>query len=283
MAQSFGGDWTEDKLDLLRKYLVPYAKIMSKRNFRFAYIDAFAGTGYREKRRTGGTADPLFPELAEQESQEFMDGSARLALRIEPRFSNYIFNEQDPERFTELAKLKTLSPEKGGDIELVNADANAWLIDRCLNRKWKKHRAIVFLDPFGMQVEWKTVKAIANTKAIDLWVLFPLGIATNRLLRKDGRIPQGWKQRLDKLFGTDEWFDVFYRTHTDLFGRTRAEKTVNLNGIGLYYLDRLRTLFPHVVDNPRPLYNSTGNPLYLFCFASHNKIAVKIAQNILSR
>jgi three-Cys-motif partner protein len=45
-GQQFGGDWTEEKLDRVRKYLAAYATIMNKQKFRFAYIDAFAGTGY---------------------------------------------------------------------------------------------------------------------------------------------------------------------------------------------------------------------------------------------
>ena len=44
-------------------------------------------------------------------------------------------------------------------------------------------RAVLFLDPYGMEVEWDTMVAIAKTQAIDLWILFPLGIAVNRLLK----------------------------------------------------------------------------------------------------
>jgi hypothetical protein len=48
--QQFGGDWTGEKLERVRKHLVAYAAIMNaqrekKRGFRLAYIDAFAGTG----------------------------------------------------------------------------------------------------------------------------------------------------------------------------------------------------------------------------------------------
>lgn len=48
-----------------------------------------------------------------------------------------------------------------------------------------RRRAVVFLDPFGMQVEWRTIERIGQTKAIDLWILFPLGVAVNRFLTKD--------------------------------------------------------------------------------------------------
>lgn len=58
----FGGDWTEQKLEMLRKYLVAYATLMNKQPFRFAYIDAFAGTGERQFQHKQKTA-PLFPEL----------------------------------------------------------------------------------------------------------------------------------------------------------------------------------------------------------------------------
>ena len=46
-----------------------------------------------------------------------------------------------------------------------------------------------------MQVQWDTMKAIAETKAIDLWILFPLGVAVNRLLKKDGNIEDSWRLR----------------------------------------------------------------------------------------
>ncbi|GAI54351.1 unnamed protein product, partial [marine sediment metagenome] len=60
----------------------------------------------------------------------------------------------------------------------------------CNNYKWQNNRAVLFLDPYGMQVNWETIKAIANTEAIDLWYLFPFGIGVNRLLQKDaGKMP----------------------------------------------------------------------------------------------
>ena len=74
--QRFGGDWTAEKLERVRKYLVAYATIMQKQNFRFAYIDAFAGTGYRTLKQTKDPRELLVPELAENDSQGFLDGSA---------------------------------------------------------------------------------------------------------------------------------------------------------------------------------------------------------------
>ena len=286
MPDLFGGSWTDEKLVRLRKYLAAYATIMRKQNFRFAYIDAFAGTGYMEREKAGAADRGLFPELAEGESKEFAEGSARIALQVEPPFDKYIFVEQALESFGELSKLKEEFPGRAERIELVNADANAWLQDRCLNYNWSRNRSVVFLDPFGMQVEWATIEAVAATEAVDLWILFPLGVAVNRLLRRDGQIDDSWRKRLDLVFGTTDWYDAFYKEKEDLFG-PRSEKVINLEGIGRYYNERLKAAFKRggVASNPLPLRNSRGNPLYLFCFAAANPrgalTAINIAQDIL--
>src|SRR5580693_5467481 len=81
----------------------------------------------------------------------------------------------------------------------------------CAARDWSKERAVVFLDPYGMQVEWSTVQTLAATKGVDLWYLFP-GIA--RLLRHDGKIDEKWGARLDILLGTDAWRTRFFQKET---------------------------------------------------------------------
>jgi three-Cys-motif partner protein len=288
--QLFGGDWTEQKLERVRKYLAAYTKIMHKQRFRFAYIDAFAGTGYRNLSQEDNPRQLLLPELGESATQEFLDGSARIALRVTPRFTKYIFIEKSPGRFEELQKLRSEFPALASDIILVNADANAYIKDICENRRWDRHRAVLFLDGFGMEVEWKTVEAVAKTKAIDLWYLFPLGVAVNRLLRRDGKIDESIRHRLNAIFGATDWFDTFYklRTESTIFEKvTRLAKAASFDLIGHYFVKRLKEVFVGVAENPLPLYNSRNVPLYLLCFASGSPrgapTAIRIAQNILRR
>lgn len=290
IPHGFGGDWTDEKLERIAKYLAAYATIMQKQRFRFAYIDAFAGTGYRTLKRTDDPEQLMFPELAEKGSQDFLEGSARKALQVQPRFHKYIFIEKDEQRFEALNRLRLEFPEVAADIVLVNAEANSYLQDMCLTRNWLKHRAVLFLDPYGMEVEWQTLEAIAQTQAIDLWLLFPLGIAVNRLLRRDGNIDPAVRKALNRLFGAEDWYKTFYwtRTETGLFGtETYTYKVGDFDTIAQYMIGRLRTIFPGVAENPLPLFNSRNNPLYLLCFAAGNpqgaKTAVKIAQDILKR
>jgi three-Cys-motif partner protein len=163
-------------------------------------------------------------------------------------------------------------------------------INELCAKNWKNNRAVLFLDPFGMQVPWSTIASIARTEAIDLWYLFPIGIAVNRLLKKDGNIKPSIRRRLDEVFGTPEWYETFYsiRTERDLFGNySFTEKTANFQVIANYFVERLETVFEGVAENPLLLVNSQNSPLYLLCFASANKkgapTAIKIAQHILKK
>lgn len=292
VTHEFGGDWTTEKLNRVHKYLNAYMRIF-ERNERARYlfpiyVDAFAGTGYRTASRRKPESADVFPEFANEDTQSFLKGSARIALEIQPPFQEYIFIEQDQTRYQELNNLKSEFPHLADRIRTINAEANAYLIDWCQVTNWQKRRAVVFLDPYGMQVEWRLIEAIANTKAIDLWLLFPLGIGVSRLLTKQTTPPEEWAQALTRIFGTEDWKNTFYhrKTALTLWGEKEEEvKATDFDEIGQFFVNRLKSVFAAVADNPLPLFNSKNNPLYLLCFAAGNprgsKTAVKIAQNIL--
>lgn len=293
----FGGEWTETKLEILKRYLHAYNVALKHQPskatpFKRAYIDAFAGSGYRTQSGKGASAEAPqsafdFPDLAEDEPQTLLDGSARLSLQVEPAFDSYIFIEKDAGRCAALEALKTDFPERADAIVLREGEANAEIRKLC-SKDWRAHRAVLFLDPYGLQVEWATLEAIARTRAIDLWLLYPLGMGVNRMVTRTGEIPPSWRQRLKLLLGNDEWEQAFYRRvkEEDLFDASveRLAK-VTVNEIGDYFLRRLREIFPGVADTPAVLRNSRGSPLYLLCFAAGNpkgaKPALRIAEYLL--
>lgn len=294
-APRFGGDWTEAKLGVIAKYLKGYTKALKEqpskeRPFKKSYIDAFAGTGYRQAHRDDEgpqTADLPLPDLIEQEPQALLDGSARVALRTEPRFDKYIFIERSAERCAHLESLKMEFPALAADIGIRQGDANAEIQEIC-GGNWTSDRAVLFLDPYGMQVEWEALEAVASTRAIDMWLLFPLGIGVNRLLKRTGDIPAPWRYRLNTLLGTDEWYDEFYRVERtpSLFGGEQEHVVkATMATIGRYFNRRLKTIFAGVADQPGVLRNSSNNPLYLLCFAVANKrgapVALRIANHLL--
>ncbi len=286
----FGGDWTTRKLDVLAVYLQSYTTALKKAPFDKYYIDAFAGTGYLDTRREegpGASQNLLLPDLAEPEPQTLLDGSARRALVTDPQFDRYVFIERNAERCAQLEALKAEFPHIASRIEIRQGDANLEIQELC-SGDWRRRRAVLFLDPYGMQVEWATIEAIALTQAIDLWVLFPLGIGVNRLLTKSGEIPETWRHRLDLLLGTEDWYDEFYRVEAtpNLFGDDQ-ERVIKASTetIGKYFNRRLESIFAGVAAKPGVLRNSKNNPLYLLCFAVANArakdIALRIANHLL--
>lgn len=299
-AHVFGGPWTAQKLAVLAKYLSAYSTALSKQHFRTAYVDAFAGSGDREDSATaraeaeaqthidGEQVQQPLPINGEDEQPvaEFLDGSVRVALRCEPRFDRYIFIEKNLARCRELERLKEEFPECAARIRVQRGDANAEIQTLC-RKNWATRRAVLFLDPYGMQVQWSTIESIAATKAIDLWVLFPLG-GVNRMLTQSGEIPAGWRARLDELFGSTDWYERLYRSETSesLFDEP-MERMVKAGtaAISEYFMERLRRCFAAVAPKPMVLRNSKNSPLYLFCFAASNPngaaVALKIANHIL--
>lgn len=289
----FGGRWTDKKLERLRKYLFAYMKIFSQNpgavHFTTTYVDAFAGTGRRDSDHSSGSNSGLL--FNDPDTRQFKKGSARIALEIEPPFDRYVFVDHNAEHVQELMLLKEEFASLADRICIKEEEANEYVRNWCGSTNWMSNRAVVFLDPYGTQVEWATIRGIAKTEAIDLWLLFPLGQAVNRLLTRNGPPPESWAQCLTRLFGTDSWKEAFYRRTEgqDLFDRTdeKLVKDATYAAIGKFFVERLNSIFPGVASHPLALYNSKGVPIYLLCFAAGNPkgaaTAVKIADHLLQR
>ncbi len=295
LEHRFGGDWTSEKLERVRKYLHAYMQIFSKNEraqfLTTVYVDAFAGTGYISPKSKNISAElGLFPELTEPETQTFLKGSAQIALEIEPNFDYFIFVEREAAYAAELQRLRLQNHHLAHKIDIVQADANHFLREWCETQNWKTQRAVVFLDPYSLEVEWNTLKILADTKAVDLWLLWPIGQTINRLLTKRHLPPEKWAEALTRAFGSEDWKEQFYakpeQSQLGLFGDEAAEENIKIadfKQIERFFIDRLKTIFPHVAQNPLYLENSQNTPLYLLCFAAHNPTAVNIARDILKK
>jgi three-Cys-motif partner protein len=291
---SFGGGWTEDKLSRLGKYLTAYRTIYARNErakyFTTWYVEAFAGTGSRSPVGGSPTAEGgLFDEVyRDPETTRYRDGSARIALGLASPFHHYLFIEKSKKRVTELkASIQKDFPKRLSLCDFKHGDANVVLKAWCRERNWRKERAVVFLDPYGMQVDWDTIEVLAATKAIDLWYLFPLGVGVARLLTRDGTIDLSWQKRLDSVFGTNEWRSRFYETRTTqgLFGAHESvARNVTVDNVQAFIQERLARCFPKVAEG-LVLRNSKSSPLYSLCFAAANargaSTALRIAQSIL--
>lgn len=290
-SHEFGGDWTEEKLRRLGKYLPFYTTALKNFEFELAYIDAFAGTGYRKgASKNDGQELQLEMEELGKSVETVQSGSARIALKTKPPFCRYIFIEKSPNRITALKSLVHEFPNRADRVEFINDDANSAIKEICARPVWKNQRAVLFLDPYGAQVDWTTIKTIADSGKIDLWYLFPY-IAVNRMTRRDGRNPASWEKTLDSLFGEPNWRTEFYTesSQTDLFSEPAKEKSTSPERVEQYIIKRLKTICPPggVANRGLKLVNSRGTCMYILLFACTNenpraqKLALKVAGPLL--
>ncbi|MCH7904203.1 MAG: three-Cys-motif partner protein TcmP [Armatimonadetes bacterium] len=288
--QEFGSSWTSDKLRVLREYLSAYLHILrgpkAKGFYRLTYLDAFAGTGNIAIGKRDPRGQDRLIDVGDEET--LIAGSARVALEQEMSFDEYVFIEQSSAKVARLESLKNEYPERADKIRVVREDANSFL------QSWSKTvsrqtRAVVFIDPFGMQLSWETMVSLAETGCCDVWILFPLS-AVNRVLTEKGKLPDQWASRLDVFFGTKEWRKAFYKEREveTLFG-TEIEtiRQADFSAISEYFADRLNGIFAATIREPRVLRNSRGTPLFLLSFATANpksvKVAIRVAQYLAEK
>lgn len=273
---SFGGDWTKIKIEILVEYAKAYLHIMNKNKcFKLLYFDGFAGSGFIVK------DDKIDIDIT--------IGAARRIVEINhPRpFDIYYFVEKKLSYFKTLKKeTKDAYPMK--DIFIVHDDCNKKLIDlanflRKPNNKF--FRTLAYIDPCGMQVEWRSLEALSRLN-LDMWILVPTGLGVNRLLKKNGDISMVWLNRLEKFLGINksEISDLFYTRSPTLFDEfvhiQKENKAIQKSAI--LYGNRLKEIFNYV-SKPYELKNSSNSIMYHLFLTSNNKTAVKIANDIVKK
>jgi three-Cys-motif partner protein len=158
-------------------------------------------------------------------------GSAIRALGVRPPFHRYLLNDKKRSNVEALRdSVKDDFPHLSDRVRVTNLDANVMLRNLCASENWKETRAVVFLDPFGLQIDYETLVMLGRTEAIDLWYLVPV-FAMYRQVSGDGQINPDGGPRVDAALGTDLWRQVAVieeETH-DLFNQPqlRSKRAVD--------------------------------------------------------
>ena len=275
---SFGGDWTLQKLEILKRYLDAYTTALKKMPFNLMYLDAFAGEGYWSPKSA-------YTQEDYGDFNDLLKGSASIALDVQDKpFDRLIFIEKAPERCESLSRLRTTHPNR--NIEVISRDANIVLPKFCADME-HNDRAVVFLDPFKTEVSWATIEAIASTQKIDCWILFPL-MAITRMMPVRNKPPSTLSPQLDRVFGGSKHWKDFYSApiQQSLFGGEQPQQRASgSKQIADRYRERLAEVFEKVAPTRRQLTNSMNSPMFELFFAAGNPqgapIAVRIADHIL--
>lgn len=252
------GPWTSVKLDYLRRYVTIFETSMRGKPWRQRnYIDLYAGSGkYRET-----------------ENGSVFLGSALVALTTEHPFTNYYLSDSCSDN---IDVLKTRTKQSVYSIEYKVGDANQLvqqIVDQIqgidnqkLPGKWSSLN-LAFLDPDGLELEWRTVQCLASLFTMDLIIYYSqygLNINfENCYLAKT-------ETDLDRFFGTDQWRRIYERWKTK----------GSISGIHRelidFYKSNLSSLgYSDIHDQEEgcePIMRNTKKaPLYRLIFASKNK------------
>jgi len=256
------GDWSELKLEILKKYASAYSAILTKKNLHHAYLEGFAGPGKHVSKR----------------SKELIPGSPQNALNIEPAFEEYYLVDLDAARADELRRQT-----KGrSNVHVCCGDCNEILVAEVFPKiQYKDYRrALCILDPYGLHLDWKVIASAAELGTIEIFLNFPiLDMNRNVLWRNDGASAAD-VERMNAFWGDDSWRHVAYRSDTNLFGELEKQPNEVIAGA---FRERLRKIagFKYVPE-PAPMRNSRGAIMYYLFFAAQQPAADKIVVDILS-
>jgi three-Cys-motif partner protein len=283
----FGGVSTDLKLSLVEGYLRAFTTALRGKFSELWYLDAFAGTGERTVRHAAKEGDLFDP--ATDERIERHRGSAQIAIDVSPAFDRLIFMDINPKHCEALRELRLKHSDR--QIHVLEGNANEAIQRVLRNRPWDGIRGVMFLDPYGMSVNWETLGSIRATEAIDVWYLFSLSGLFRQAALDRGAVDQSKHAAITRVLGTNEWETAFYRKteKLDLFGQIDEEhaRVADVEAMEAFVWTRLSTLFPKVLK-PFRLKDNRGISQFALFFCISNPdpraigLATRIANHILN-
>jgi len=231
---------TKGKLTILRKYLPALTKILRSKvptRPRY-YIDFFAGPG-----------------RCLDESGDICDGSPFVAVKTTPSFSNFIFVDIDQAYCNALRRRL----EKISNINVIHGDCNE-VVHEVLSMMNTHDPCFVFLDPFGLELKWRTIETLSKKRRIDILINFPIG-AVHRSMGKKGA-----EHTVSECLGCDEWKNIRGRGYP---ARIRLRDL---------YIEKIQQFFQYI--SPKLVYTQNNVPLYYLIYGCHFSVGKKIWEDI---
>ena len=257
------GLWALHKLAILSNYFRAFNQAAQKAPLR-NYVDGFAGHGLNRIR--GGNT--------------FAYGSALLAARSEPRFTNLLLMEQNASAHAALQSRLGHDPR----VRMRLGDCNEVLATEMATALDQHAPTLCVLDPNGVELAWSTVEEVSRfrlgRRKTELLITFARSMALLRLLPVDGDIDDATRFLIDRFFGTREWEPIYeQRVSGELEPGQASEKYLHL------YENRLRDVlgYRHVFSTSVRRRGHAGGPLYLLTFASDDDAGDRIMRHVFER
>jgi hypothetical protein len=231
---------TKIKHKVFRDYFDKWVKILGKYD-NLNYIDGFGGCGaYKDQKDK--VKEPYY-------------GSPILAARVikdNQKHVNILIVDKEKENIT---NLKGIFKYLELDIKptFIN-DTFDSAINKILDKVSNIAPTFVFIDPFGFEIKYSTLKRIMNIKKSEILFNFMFN-GINRFLSLEQN-----EQIMNDLFGTNEW-----KSLSELKGVERENKMINLYRSQLKRIAKF--VFPYKMEFPE----MRRTYYYLFHLTNHYK------------
>jgi three-Cys-motif partner protein len=233
------GRWGKRKYHFLKRYLDLFSTGMKHHWPKRYYIDLFSSSGRARIRDTN----------------EIVTTSALLAAEVSDPFTRLILCEREPD-LAEALRRRLASLTLPNPPVVVQGDANRCISELLGYVPRTKALAVTFADPYGLHLDFETVRAIAAYRS-DLIVLLPDRMDALRNWAK--YYYDNPNSNLDRFMGEPGWREV-------LLDSSQANSAERLRS---RYLEQLRTLGYEHFGQER-VSNDRGTEIYMLIFASRH-------------
>jgi three-Cys-motif partner protein len=265
------GPWTEVKIEIVREYAAVFQKIVKGKaySFRGIYMDGFSGAGIVESESRGGVT---------------IESTPGRIVKIEPPFDEYHFIELEPTKMKLLRSLVGDAP----NVTLHAGDSNKILLETILPTMTYQsfRKGLLFLDPYGMHLDWAVVEAAGESQCVDLLLNFPIMDMNRRVLRTHPSDSGGADvERMTRFFGDKgSWWNAVYEQAPGLFGPMPSKKKPGNEPVVEAYRTRLKEVagFKYV-SAPLAMTNDNNAVVYYLIGASRVEAGVKLFNSVFRK
>lgn len=161
------GPWADEKYKLLGGYCEIFTTGMRNLWDNLIYIDLFAGAGYARIKN----------------SNKIRMTSALIAMSVNHKFNKYILCESD-EKCMAALKFRVKKHFPDVDVIFIDGDSNK-NIDEIIkviprHSEFEKVLRFCFVDPFSLNLCFKTIQRLSTVGKIDFLILLALYMDANR-------------------------------------------------------------------------------------------------------
>lgn len=252
------GDWSKEKLHYVAGYMNMFTTSMRKK-WVLVYVDLFAGPGKSKVKDTG----------------QLVKGSPLLALDLPYRFKKYIFVETAPKSLSALEK-RIAAYRDQTDIHITGTDCNKAAAE-IASLIPSDSLTLAFIDPKGCDIHFATIKALADSRRVDLLMTFPMGMDIKRNVDTAARHTGKDWTRFDHFFGSTNWRRTYLTALASGGWKVAIQKTME------FYKDQLKDLGYKEIKTPLEILireTHTDVPLYYLLFASKNPLGTDFWKKI---